>query len=234
LNSVDARLHTEMAWLWTDIEQDKSVYAVVLTGSGRAFCAGGDLDWFKNMTPEALDKLFYEARLIIGSMLNVTKPIISAINGAATGLGDTLALLSDISYASENAVIADTHVLAGIGAGDGGGVIWPLLCGISRAKEYLMTGDKLTARDAEKIGLINHVVPENQLIVEAVSMAKRLAAGPRLAITATKIPINKIIMQRMNLILHCSLALEKECFHTDDHKEAINSFLEKRKPIFNK
>lgn len=234
LNAVNAEVHTELSWLWRDVATDDKVRAVVLTGTGRAFSAGGDLDWFNNMTPAALDTLFTEARSIVFDMLQVSQPIIAAVNGAATGLGATIALLSDIIYASEDAVIADTHVLAGIGAGDGGAVIWPWLCGMARAKEYLMTGDRISASEAERIGLINHVVAPGELLATAQSMARRLAQGPRLAISATKLPMNKILCDTANLVFDYSLALEKECFHSADHRECVNAFLEKRKPLFSR
>ncbi|MGO3929967.1 enoyl-CoA hydratase-related protein [Rhodopseudomonas pseudopalustris] len=234
LNAVDARMHTEMSWLWGDVARDEATRAVVLTGAGAAFSAGGDLDWFKTMTPDALDRLFIEARRIIVDMLEVPQPIIAAVNGAATGLGATLALMSDIIYASEKATIADTHVLAGIGAGDGGVVIWPWLCGMARAKEYLMTGQKLNAREAHSIGLVNHVVAHDELLDTATRMARRLADGPQLAIRGTKFSLNKILREAVNLTLDTSLSLEKECFHSADHRECIDAFLEKRKPQFNR
>lgn len=234
LNAVDARMHTEMSWLWADVARDETTRAVVLTGAGSAFSAGGDLDWFKNMTQEALDRLFVEARRIIVDMLEVPQPIVSAVNGAATGLGATLALMSDIIYASEAATIADTHVLAGIGAGDGGVVIWPWLCGMARAKEFLMTGQKLTATEAHSIGLVNHVVEADRLMETATKMARRLADGPQLAMRGTKASLNKILREAVNLTLDTSLALEKECFHSEEHRECIDAFLEKRKPRFNR
>ncbi|MFZ2158430.1 MAG: enoyl-CoA hydratase-related protein [Bradyrhizobium sp.] len=234
LNAVDARMHTEMSWLWNDVARDESTRAVILTGAGSAFSAGGDIDWFKNMTPEALDKLFVEARRIIVDMLEVPQPIVAAVNGAATGLGATLALMSDIIYASEKATIADTHVLAGIGAGDGGVIIWPWLCGMSRAKEYLMTGQKLTVQEAHSIGLVNHVVEHEKLLETATKMARRLADGPQMAMRGTKASLNKILREAVNLTLDTSLALEKECFHSAEHRECIDAFLEKRKPRFNR
>ena len=232
LNAVNAAMHTEMSQLWSDVAKDSSVRSVVLTGTGRAFSAGGDLDWFKHMTPAALDTLFIEARRIIIDMLQVPQPIVSAVNGAATGLGATLALMSDIVYAAEDAVIADTHVLVGIGAGDGGVVIWPWLCGMARAKEFLMTGDKIRAQDAERMGLVNHVVQGRELVAAATKMARRLADGPQMAIRATKLPLNKILTSTANLAFDHSLALEKECFHSNDHRECVNAFLDKRVPVF--
>ncbi|MCV0437464.1 MAG: enoyl-CoA hydratase/isomerase family protein [Hydrogenophaga sp.] len=234
LNAINAEVHTELSWLWRDIASDKSVRAVLLTGEGRTFSAGGDIDWFKNMTPNALDTLFVEARSIVFDMLDVPQPIVAAVNGAATGLGATLALLSDVIYASETAIIADTHVLAGIGAGDGGAVIWPWLCGMARAKQYLMTGDKIPAREAERIGLVNQVVAPDELLETAYKMAKRLADGPQLAIRATKLPLNKILRDTANLAFDYSLALEKECFHSPDHRECVSAFIEKRAPVFSR
>lgn len=232
LNAVNALVHTEMSRLFGDIARDESVRAVILTGAGRAFCAGGDLEWFRTMTQESLDRLFVEARRIIIDMLEVPQPIIAAVNGPATGLGATLALMCDVIYVAEGARIADTHVRAGIGAGDGGAVIWPLLVGMSRAKEYLMTGDVLTAMEAERLGLVNHVVPEAELIGAATVMGRRLADGPQMAIRATKASLNKILRDAANLVLDTSLALEKECFHSAEHRECVQAFLEKRKPSF--
>ncbi len=232
LNAVNAALHTEMSLLFADVARDSSVRAVVLTGAGRAFCAGGDLDWFRSMTQENLDRLFVEARRIVIDMLEVPQPIIAAINGPATGLGATLALLCDIVYASENARIADTHVRAGIGAGDGGSVIWPLLVGMARAKEYLLTGDSLTASEAERIGLVNRVTAPDELLAAATAMGRRLADGPQMAVRATKASLNKLLRETANLTLDTSLALEKECFHSAEHRECVQAFLEKRKPVF--
>ena len=232
LNAVNAAMHTELAQLFADIAQDHATHVVVLTGNGRAFSAGGDIKWFQHMTPEQLDALFTEARKIIIDLLEVEQPIIAAINGAATGLGATIALFSDIIIASEEAKIGDPHVRVGVVAGDGGAVIWPWLIGAARAKEYLLTGDILSAREAERIGLINRVVPPDQLMPTAMELATRLANGPIRAIRGTKVSVNKILRDTVNLVLDTSLALEKQCFTTQDHKEAIAAFVEKRQPRF--
>lgn len=229
LNSVNARLHTEISWLFRDISDDPDCQAVVLTGEGAAFSAGGDIDWFSNMHPEQLDRLFVEARRIIVDLLEVPQPIITAVNGPAIGLGATLALFGDIVYMARSAVIADTHVLAGIAAGDGGAAIWPWIIGMPRAKEYLLTGKRITADTAKEIGLVNHIVDDASLLSVATEMATSLACGPRLAIRATKASLNKILRDTVNLNLDTSLALEKECFHSDEHRERITAFLEKRK-----
>lgn len=232
LNAINAALHTELSRIFADIAQDQETEVVLLTGKGRAFCAGGDIKWFQEMTPGQLDDLFIEARKIIIDMLEVEQPIIAAVNGAATGLGATLALFSDVIMAAENAKIGDPHVRVGVVAGDGGAVIWPWLVGVARAKEFLMTGDLLTAQEAERIGLINRVVPADKLMPTAMEFATRLANGPTKAIRWTKVSVNKILRDTANLVLDTSLALEKHCFYTEDHKEAVRAFVEKREPKF--
>nr|VFK45660.1 MAG: enoyl-CoA hydratase [Candidatus Kentron sp. SD]VFK49747.1 MAG: enoyl-CoA hydratase [Candidatus Kentron sp. SD]VFK81088.1 MAG: enoyl-CoA hydratase [Candidatus Kentron sp. SD] len=232
LNAMNGKFHTEMSRLFGDIARDRQTEVVVITGRGKAFSAGGDLKWFREMTPEQLDDLFTEARSIIIDLLEVEQPIIAAINGFATGLGATVALFSDIIIASERARIGDPHVQVGVVAGDGGAVIWPWLVGAARAKEFLMTGDLVDAREAERIGLVNRVVAHDELMPTAMALAKRLAEGPTQAIRGTKTSINKILRDTANLVLDTSLALEKQCFHTPDHREAIDAFVEKRRPVF--
>jgi enoyl-CoA hydratase/carnithine racemase len=171
-------------------------------------------------------------RRLILNMLEVEAPIVTAVNGDAIGLGATLALLGDVVVASESARIADTHVRMGLVAGDGGAVIWPLLIGVNKAKEFLMTGDFVHAPEAERIGLVNHVVPVDDVVPRAREIAERLANGPTWAIRWTKASINKAIRERFNLILDTSLAFEAMTSSTEDHKEAALSFFEKRPPQF--
>ena len=232
LNAINGEMHTELSEIFADIAKDGDTYAVVITGNGRAFCAGGDIKWFQHMTPTQLDALFTEARKIIIDLLELEQPVIAAINGAATGLGATIALFSDVIIAAESARIGDPHVHVGVVAGDGGAVIWPWLVGAARAKQFLMTGDLITASEAERIGLINRVVPPDQLMPAAGELASRLANGPTQAIRGTKASVNKILRDTANLVLDTSLAREKLCFFTEDHREAINAFLEKRPPRF--
>ena len=228
LNAVSATLHTELSRVFAEIAADASVDAVVLTGEGRAFSAGGDLEWFRDITPAQLDALFVEARKIILDLVELPQPIVSAVNGVAAGLGATLALFCDVIYAADNARLADPHVRIGVTAGDGGAAIWPLLVGMSRAKEYLMTGDSLTAVEAERIGLVNHVVPADELVARAQALAERLAQGSRMAIRSTKASLNKHVRDAVNLVLDTSLALEKECFSSSFHKQAIEAFATQR------
>jgi len=232
MNAINAGLHEELSRVFAEIASDREVHAVVLTGEGRGFCGGGDLSWFRDITPEGVDKLFREARKLIIDLLELPQPIIAAINGPAAGLGATLALFCDIIYAAESAKIADPHVRIGVAAGDGGAAIWPWLVGPARAKQYLLTGDSLTAPEAERIGLINEVVPGDAVLERATAMARRMADGPRLAIAASKASVNKILRDTVNLVLDTSLALEKENFYSVDHKEAIKAFLEKRPPVY--
>ncbi|MCB1539492.1 MAG: enoyl-CoA hydratase/isomerase family protein [Rhodoblastus sp.] len=227
LNAINARLHTEMAWLFRDLSENCDSRAIVITGKGKAFCAGGDINWFSDMPPGDLDRLFLEARRIIVDLLEVRQPIITAINGPAVGLGATLALFGDIIYMGKSGVVADTHVLAGIAAGDGGAVIWPWLVGMARAKEFLFTGKKINATLAKEIGLVNHVTEDDQLMPEALAMAHRLAGGAQMAIRATKASLNKILRDTANLNLDTSLAMEKECFSSQEHKDCIAAFLKK-------
>ncbi|MDN5842555.1 MAG: enoyl-CoA hydratase-related protein [Alcaligenaceae bacterium] len=229
LNVINARLHTELSWLFRDISDDSSCKAVVLTGKGAAFSAGGDINWFAHMTQDELDQLFIEARRLIIDLLETPQPIISAVNGPAVGLGATLALFSDIIYMGRSALIADTHVLAGIAAGDGGASIWPWIIGMPRAKEFLFTGQKIDAQMAEKIGLVNHIEEDDQLLEASLRMAHRLANGPQMALRATKAALNKVLRDTVNLNLDTALAMEKECFKSEEHTECIHVFLNKRR-----
>jgi enoyl-CoA hydratase len=173
-----------------------------------------------------------EGKKIIFGLLDLEKPIIAKVRGPAIGLGCTIALFCDVIFAADTARFADPHVKVGVVAGDGGAVIWPQLVGYARAKEYLMTGDPLTANEAERIGLINHVVPETELDARVDAFAKKLAAGAPQAIKYTKVSVNLGLKQLAHTILDASMAYEMVTFTTKDHREAVASFLEKRKPHF--
>lgn len=233
LNAVNRRMHYELARLSWDAAADESVKALVLTGAGRGFCSGGDfgggLD--DDPLPDA-PPMMQEAIQIVENLLDCPKPTISAVNGYAMGLGANFALFCDVVVASRSAVFADTHVKMGIGAGDGGQVIWPLLLGPNRAKYYLMTGDRLTAKEAERLGLVNFVVEPDELLPRAVGIAERLATGPTLAIAASKVPLNRWIKSMVQQIMPLSLAMEDACFSTEDAAEAGRAFVEKREPVF--
>ncbi|HEX7096770.1 MAG TPA: enoyl-CoA hydratase/isomerase family protein, partial [Acidimicrobiales bacterium] len=235
LNALNARMHEELRDLFGRIERDDAVDVVILTGNGSAFCVGADFDQMEeNLArggyPDGHPSLLGDAAAMARNILAVRQPMIAAINGDAIGLGATLALFCDITYMAAGARIGDPHVRAGIVAGDGGPVLWPMLVGANRAKEYLLTGDLLTAEEAERIGLVNHVVPPEQLDEAVTKMARRLAAGPQIAIRFNKRLVNKELEDRVSRIYDLALALEAITFETADHQEAVRAFLEKRKP----
>ena len=192
LNAFTGPMHTSMSRIWDDVNDDPDVHVVVLTGAGRAFSAGGNVIAMQKKIddPDSWDAGMPEARRIVFRMLECDKPIIARVNGHAVGLGATIALLCDIIIAADHAKIGDPHVNAGLVAGDGGALIWPQLIGFARAKEYLFTGDLMTAAEAERVGLINHVVPADQLDEKVYGLARRLAGGAIRSIRWTKQTVN--------------------------------------------
>jgi len=237
LNAIIAPMHHELETIWVDVSEDPEVNAVLLTGAGRAFCAGADVKGFSGPEGKGLRKGPFpmnatEARRIIHNMLDVEQPIVAAINGAAVGLGCSLALLCDITVADETARLADTHVKVGLVAGDGGAIMWPLLVGPSRAKEFLMTGNFITGAEAAKIGLVNYALPREQVMPKARELARQLADGPTWAIRWTKLAVNKTIKNLALMNDDAALAYETLTMYTQDHKEASAAFAEKRPPKF--
>jgi enoyl-CoA hydratase len=227
-NAVDDTLHHELGQLPCDADADPDVKVLVITGAGRAFCAGGDFSG--GLTPSA--QLWLEAARVVNSLLDCRKPVLTAVNGYAMGLGSTLALLGDVVFAARSAVFADTHVRMGIAAGDGGQLIWPLLMGVNRAKYYLMTGDRITADEAERLNLVNFVVDDEELMERTLELADRLAAGPGLAISASKVAVNQYMKMVSNVVMPLSLKLEEWTMTTEDFREAVMSFAEKRPPNY--
>jgi enoyl-CoA hydratase len=225
-------MHYELTTLWVDANADPDVKVLVVTGEGRAFCSGGDFGPDRKPGPGGPGATMREARQIVDHLLDCEKPVLSAVRGYAMGLGATIALLCDVVIAERGAVFADTHVRMGIGAGDGGQVIWPLLMGPNRAKYFLMTGERIKAEQAYELGLVNFVVVDEDVLAKALEIAERLARGPSLAIAASKVPINKFIKMVSNLVLPLSLAMEEATMHSADAAEAGNAFREKREPSF--
>ena len=176
LNAIDAEFHRELSTVFADIGMDRRVRAVVLTGSGRAFCAGGDLDWIAGETPVTRETTFFEAKKIVDDLLNVPQPVIAAVNGAAAGYGFTMALMSDFSIVAEDARLSDPHVVIGLVAGDGGAMMWPILVGMARAKRYLLTGDPVVGRVAAEWGLVTEACPVDEVLPRAMELAERMAA----------------------------------------------------------
>jgi enoyl-CoA hydratase/carnithine racemase len=233
LNTVDAEMHVELARLFRELRREVEARAIVLTGSGRAFSAGGDFGWFTEINDvAAIDEVRRDGKQIIWDLLDLEVPLIAAVNGPAIGLGASLALLCDVILMADTATIADPHVRVGIVAGDGGAAIWPLAVGPARAKQYLLTGDPVSAVEAERIGLVNKVVPADRLQEEALAFAERLAAGAPLAIRHTKIAVNKLIKEALNIAFDYSTAAEMLTMASADHKEAVAAIREKRKPEF--
>ncbi|MFK7896420.1 MAG: enoyl-CoA hydratase/isomerase family protein [Myxococcota bacterium] len=233
LNAVDDTLHTELTRLMADLKRENQARAILLTGAGKAFSAGGDFKWFPTLDNlERLEHLRRDAKQLIWDLLDIPLPVVAAVNGPAVGLGASIALLCDVIFMSESAVIADPHVSVGIVAGDGGAAIWPLAVGPARAKRYLLTGDPVPAQEAERIGLVNEVVPDEALADEALAFATRLAEGAPLAVQYTKQAVNKVIKDALNTAFDTSTALEIVTFQSDDHKEALAALSEKRKPEF--
>jgi len=233
LNAVDDRLHHDLTTLFAGLKRETEARAVVLTGRGRAFSAGGDFAWFPALQePGRLEALRRDAKQLVWDLLDVEVPIVAAVNGHAMGLGASIALLCDVIFMADTATIGDPHVRVGIVAGDGGAAIWPLALGPARAKEYLLTGDPLTAAEAERIGLVNHVVPAAELDAQAMAFAVRLAAGAPLAVRYTKLAVNKLVKEALNVAFDTSTALELLTFHSEDHREALAALREKRSPVF--
>ena len=234
LNAIDEQMHTELAHLFVDVAADPDSDVIVLTGAGRAFSSGGDIDWMQRMIdePAMFGKTAREAKQIVFSLLDCEKPVIAKVNGHATGLGATIALFCDVIFAAESAKIGDPHVSVGFVAGDGGAVIWPQLIGYARAKEYLMTGDLMLATEAARIGLINHAVSPEELGKAVDAFALRIANGATQAIRWSKLSANIGLKQLAHSIMDASLGYEALSNISADHQEAVNAFREKRKPVF--
>lgn len=234
LNAVDEELHNELARIFYDVALDHEAKVVVLTGEGRAFSAGGDVELMQRGidNPDRSKKGFVEGKRIVFSLLEIEKPVICRLNGDAIGLGATLALLCDMVIAVDSARIGDPHVRVGLVAGDGGAVIWPQLIGFVKAKEYLLTGDLIPAPEAAQMGLINRAVPADQLDVEVEKLVGKLANGASAAINWTKAAVNIPLRRIAHEVMDAGFGYEGLSIRTEDHQEAVNAFRDKRKPEF--
>ena len=179
LNAANERLHREFSEIWPVIDADPSVAASVITGAGRAFSAGGDLAMVERMTTDhaAVVEQWRDAKAVVDAMLASVKPVVSAINGVAVGAGLAVALLADVSIIARSARLSDGHARLGVAAGDHASILWPLLCGMAKAKYYLMTADFVDGVEAERIGLVTRCVPDAEVVDEALAIAERLARG---------------------------------------------------------
>lgn len=236
-NAINDVLHHQLHSLFQYADADPETRVIVLTGAGKkVFSAGGDVSlmaadlndtrrsmWLEGMTLE---------KSMLQTLLNLRKPLITRINGHAGGLGATLAVLGDISIMVDTARIADTHVKAGLAAGDGGALLWPLLMGFTRARRYLLTGEALTGRQAADLGLITEAVPYEQLDQRVFEIAKELASGAAIAINNTKIAINLVLRGVIDSLIEAHFGLEVQSALSDDHREAITAIQQSRKPQF--
>lgn len=233
VNATDTRMHWELTEVWKTIEADDAVRVVLVTGAGKAFSAGGDISLLEELAgnPRAVNHTLREAAALVMNMVNLEKPIISAINGVAVGAGLAVALMADISIISETARFTDGHLRLGVGAGDHAAIVWPLLCGMAKAKYYLLTAEFIDGKEAERIGLVSLCVPPEQLMDKAWDVANRLAAGPQNALRLTKRALNGWI-RMAGPVFDNSLAYEMLNFLEADAQEGIAALKEKRPPKF--
>jgi enoyl-CoA hydratase len=233
LNLVDEEMHGELGRLFRNLRRETVSRAVLLTGSKRAFCAGGHSEWFEQIRDiHTMEEVRRDAKQLLWDLLDIEIPIVAAINGPAVGLGASIALLCDVIFMAEGATVIDPHVRVGIVAGDGGAAIWPLAVGPARAKQYLLTGDPVSASEAERIGLVNRVVPGDVLQDEAFTFATRLAQGAPLALRHTKIAVNKLLKESLNIVFDYSTAAEVITMASDDFREGVRALRDKSTPEF--
>jgi enoyl-CoA hydratase len=236
LNAVNGYLHRELSWLARDLQQDDDVKVAILTGAGRAFCAGGDQKANPNEpTPlgrPASEVRWHEAEEIVRGLAELEKPIISMVNGPAMGLGATIALLCDVVIMARSAIIADSHVNVGLVAGDGGATIWPLLVGLNRAKEYLMLGTRITGDRAVEIGLASYAYDDDELYDKTVEHARQFARMPTYAMRATKATVNRHLRASIDRALESGLTYEAISGRDPDRIEGAAAFRERREPNF--
>jgi len=233
LNAANARLHWEFTQIWPVVDADPKTRVVVVTGAGKAFSAGGDLSLVEDMAgnPDALTRTMREASDLVYNMINLDKPVVSAINGVAVGAGLVVALMADVSIIAETARFTDGHTRLGVAAGDHAAILWPLLCGMAKAKYYLLTADFIDGREAERIGLVTMCLPPDQVMPKALDVADRLARGSQISIQWTKRALNNWLRQA-GPIFDQSLALEMLSFSYPDVREGVKAIREKRTPVF--
>jgi len=225
-NAVNEELHHAFATLWRVLAADDDVCVVVTTGVGKAFSAGGDMVMFGRLIEDPVARQFQitEARMVFMEVINFPKPLVSAVNGPAVGLGCSLALLSDFLVMGESSYLADPHVAVGLVAGDGGAAMLPLLIGMMKAKEYVLLGDRITASIAEKLNLVTKVATDDAVLDEALAIGERLAGLPPQALRATKAAMNMHLSRAALGVLEYALAEEYTSFTTPEFKERVAAF----------
>lgn len=230
-NAVNNRMHTAFTRLWLTLAEDPDARAVLLTGTGDFFSAGGDLvEWLHTHVENPVTRRagMRDARRIVRDMVDFPLPIVAAVNGPAIGFGCSIAVLCDIVLMSDRSFLADTHVASGLVAGDGGSVLWPLLMSLMKAKEYLLLGERIKADKAVELGLANRVVSHDRVKTEGLALAHRLADLPARAVQDTKRTLNLHAQRAITGILEWGISAETECFTTPEHRAAIDKFLERQ------
>jgi len=229
LNATNEALHHALSLVWRKLADDADARAVVLTGAGKAFSAGGDFHFMTKLQRDAAfrEKTMEEARTILMDMIRFPLPLVAAVNGPAVGLGCSLALSCDIVLISDRAHLADPHVNVGLVAGDGGAALWPLFTSLLRAKEFIFTGDRIPAETAVQLGLANRVVTGDQLRDEALRLAHRLAALPARALRDTKRALNAHVEKAIAGPLEIAIQAELASFTSQEHVEAVRTLLKK-------
>lgn len=225
-NAVDEAVHESMAGIWRALLVDDDVRAVVITGTGNAFSAGGDMVMFGRLMADTQARALQiaEARTVFLELINFGKPLVSAVKGPAVGLGCSVALLSDLLVMGESSYLADPHVAVGLTAGDGGAAMLPLLIGMMKAKEYVLLGDKITPSIAKELGLVTRVVPDDKVLEEALGLAERLAALPAQAVRSSKIALNMHLSRAALGPLEYALAEEYTSFDTQEFRDRVAAF----------
>ncbi len=233
MNTADSVMHDELARVWRDVDADPQANAVIITGAGAYFSAGGDFSLVQAQIDgfEARARGWKEARDLVYNCINCSKPVVSAMRGVAVGAGLVCGLLADISLATKDCRILDGHTRLGVAAGDHAAMIWPLLCGMAKAKYYLLTCEPLLGAEAERIGLVTEALDDAALDDRAVAIAARLAEGAQTAIRWTKYSLNNWLRQA-GPAFDASLALEFMGFDSPDVREGLASHQQKRKPVF--
>ncbi len=233
MGAMDADMHREVSEIWKDVDADPTVSSIILTGDGRSFSAGGDLHHERKGSDDYDVRMqtMREARDLVYGMINCSKPIVSAARGWAVGAGLACVILADISIASKDARFSDGHLKIGVAAGDHATIIWPLLCGMAKAKYYLLTADSFTGEEAERMNLISLALEDSEVEAKAVELAARLADGSPSAIRWTKYALNNWLRQA-GPIFDASLAMEFIGMASPEGKEGMDAFLQKRQPQF--
>jgi enoyl-CoA hydratase len=233
LNAVDHAVHRELADVWLAVDRDADTRVALLTGAGKALSAGGSFDLIDDMVADyaVRTRVLREARDIVLNTINCSKPIVSAIHGSAVGAGLAAALMADISIAAKSARLIDGHTRLGLAAGDHAAMIWPLLCGMAKAKYHVLTCEAVSGEEAERIGLVSLCVPDDALTAKSEEVAARLATGAQRPIRWSKYAMNNWL-RMAGPIFDNSAALELLTFNGPEVREGLASLKEKRPPNF--